>query len=230
MYRKLGLLLFAALILGTLAFIAGCSDNTSDNTTVTPSIGVTSPATGANWTAGTVRTIRWTKESITSVDLAYTLDGGSSWAVISTGVTVDTFAWTVPDYPTTTAKIRVRSNADTTLFNASGLFTIARPPLVGSWYADQTQITDSLGLDSMRYVFALDLGYTATQWAAGTDIVESGTYVAHTDSIHFHETSYDGNPVDENYVRIYALSNHDSTMVTEVLGGTELYTITFRKR
>ena len=72
-----------------------------------PVVGVTSPAGGETWKAGSTHAITWTATDnvgVTAVDLAYSTDGGASYPnIIATGLANSgTYAWTVPNAPGTT--------------------------------------------------------------------------------------------------------------------------------
>jgi hypothetical protein len=244
MSRKIWLTLAAALVLGVLLFALGCSDSNTTNNPLPGTLTLTAPAVGDNWIVGTSRNITWTEQNVGSVDLAYSTNGGTNWISIATAVeNVTSHPWTIPNTPSATCKVRVRDTADSTVSSTSGTFSISLPALVGTWTA-RVSATDSSVFfiaDSMRYVFALDSAYTATQWVSTTDILETGDYLnltsVSTDSIRFHVTSYDGTPVtgDSTYTRKYSLPTA-TTMNIQVFGLTEdlardtLYTVIFHKQ
>ncbi|MFN8547356.1 MAG: FlgD immunoglobulin-like domain containing protein [Candidatus Eisenbacteria bacterium] len=77
-----------------------------------PTAAVTSPNGGEVWNADEAHDITWTASGdagITSVDLAYSVDGGFSYPhVIATGLpNTGTYSWVVPQTPTTSARVRV---------------------------------------------------------------------------------------------------------------------------
>ena len=97
--------------------------STSANFTIKGSLTVTSPTGGASL-GGRVTThnITWTKTgTISTVKLAYSTDGfsdGSQTVQITASVnaTLGTpYAWTIPDAISSTVKVRVTDNADTTV-------------------------------------------------------------------------------------------------------------------
>ena len=92
-----------------------------------PVVTVTSPNGGEAWIVGAAKSITWTATdnvAVTSVDLALSTNGGSSWTNIATGLAnTGSYAWTVPNSPTTTARVRViardaRANAGRDSSNA----------------------------------------------------------------------------------------------------------------
>lgn len=230
MARKFSLLFAVLLVLATLLFLVGCSDDSTDNPIITPSsLTVTAPATGDNWIVGTVHNITWTDDGVDAVDIGYSTNGGASWIGLVQDAPGNSYAWTVPNTPSTTCLIAMRSSADTTVTDLSGAFTISLPVLVGTWFADSAAVYPTLGLDSMRYEFALDSAYTQTQWAGMSFIMEDGDYLAITDSIRFHITSD-----DSTYTRWYHQQSATALQL-DVYGQTidlvdTLYTVTFRKR
>jgi subtilisin family serine protease len=88
---------------------------------------ITAPNGGENLTAGTAVNITWSSTgSITTVDLDYSTNGGSSWTSIVTGTANDgTHSWTVPSTATTQGRVRVSSGSVTDMSNAN--FTITVP-------------------------------------------------------------------------------------------------------
>ncbi len=82
-----------------------------------PEITLTSPTEGESWDAGTEQDITWytTNEggTITGVDIEYSVDAGISWTDIVTETEDNgSYPWTVPDEPTTEARIRVTVSND----------------------------------------------------------------------------------------------------------------------
>ncbi|MFN8547163.1 MAG: T9SS type A sorting domain-containing protein [Candidatus Eisenbacteria bacterium] len=83
--------------------------NSPDN--IAPTVTLTSPNGGEVWKAGSSHNITWTANDntgVTAVDLAWSSDGGATFPnVIATGLTNSgSFAWTVPNAPTGTARVR----------------------------------------------------------------------------------------------------------------------------
>ncbi len=81
--------------------------------TSAPSVSVTSPNGGETWKAGSSQSITWTATDavgVTSADVAWSGDGGASWTSLASGIAnTGAYAWTVPDSPTSTARVRVRA-------------------------------------------------------------------------------------------------------------------------
>ncbi len=82
---------------------------------VAPSVAVTSPVGGETWKAGSAHSITWTATDnvgVTTVDLAYSTDGGATYPnVIATGLSGSSaFPWTVPNSPTAGARVRVTAH------------------------------------------------------------------------------------------------------------------------
>jgi hypothetical protein len=92
----------------------------------TPSITVMSPNGGESWVAGSFRSITWNATGVTNVALEYTLDG-SNWTTItsSTPASAGSYGWTVPDFATTAARVRVSDASNPSLSDTSNAaFTI----------------------------------------------------------------------------------------------------------
>jgi hypothetical protein len=80
--------------------------------TANPSVTVNSPNGGENWKVGTSHTITWTATDsvgVTSVDIKYSTNGGSTYPyTIATGEPNDgTYTWTIPNTPSTTCRAKV---------------------------------------------------------------------------------------------------------------------------
>jgi hypothetical protein len=98
-----------------------------------PTATVTSPNGGETWKVNSVQNITWTASDnvgVTSVDLSYSVDGGSSWTTIATGLANSgSYGWTIPNVPGTTNRVLATAHdaAGNTGSDASdGNFTIDR--------------------------------------------------------------------------------------------------------
>ena len=84
---------------------------TSTGDTQAPVVSMTSPDGGEDWKAGSAHSITWTATDnvgVTSVDLAYSTNGGTSFPnTIATGLSnTGSYSWTVPNAPGTTLRVR----------------------------------------------------------------------------------------------------------------------------
>ncbi len=79
--------------------------------TQAPVVNLTAPNGGEVWKAGATRSIQWTASDnvgVSAIDIDWSTDGGASWSPIAAGlVHLGLYAWTVPNTPTTTARVRV---------------------------------------------------------------------------------------------------------------------------
>ncbi len=80
-----------------------------------PAVTVTSPNGGENWPIGSSQTITWTatdNTGVANVDLAYSTDGGATYpfAIATAVANSGSYAWTVPNAPTTQARVRVTAH------------------------------------------------------------------------------------------------------------------------
>lgn len=79
--------------------------------TTPPIVTVTSPNGGETLSIGEVSQITWSADDnvgVARIDLSYSVDGGVSYSVIASNEANDgTFDWTVPDTPTSDARIQV---------------------------------------------------------------------------------------------------------------------------
>src|SRR5262249_30656553 len=104
-----------------------------------PSVTVIAPNGGETWLIGSSQTITWTASdnvAVTSGGLAYSTDGGPTYPnLIRTRIPNHrSHAWTVPNAPTTQARVRVTAHdACTAGSDASDAdFTIRSPQIVAS--------------------------------------------------------------------------------------------------
>ena len=97
-----------------------------------PTVTVTSPNSGETWVYQTTHDITWTAGDVgggvANLDLDYSTNGGGTWTPIATGEANDgTYAWAIPNTPTTHALVRVTAhdvNANTTSDVSNAEFTI----------------------------------------------------------------------------------------------------------
>jgi photosystem II stability/assembly factor-like uncharacterized protein len=76
-------------------------------------VAVTSPNGGESWPMGEVRTITWTATSVPLVRLEYQRSPSDPWVFIAdVEGYAQSYAWTVPYEPTSTAKVRVTDISD----------------------------------------------------------------------------------------------------------------------
>ncbi|MEN3048582.1 MAG: Ig-like domain-containing protein [Candidatus Caldarchaeales archaeon] len=93
----------------------------------TPSITVVSPNGGETWTIGETRQIRWSSQNVAgNVDILLSRDGGTTWTVLFGNTPNDGVQdWTVTGPSTSSAKVRVRSASDPSVYDDSdNVFTI----------------------------------------------------------------------------------------------------------
>ena len=87
---------------------------------------VISPNGGESWAAGTYHDITWTSQSINTVRIAYTTNGGSSWTTITSGTTSDgSYSWIVPEPPSSNCYVMITDTTNSNVTDTSdGPFTI----------------------------------------------------------------------------------------------------------
>jgi hypothetical protein len=164
--------------------------------TTSPAVTVIAPNGGESWAAGSSQTITWTASDyggVSSVDLAYSADGGTSWALIASGqANSGSHSWTVPNVPTTTARVRVTatdgpgnsgsdmSDANFTIVGGSGLSVTVISPNGGEvWEAGSAHnltwtATDDVGVTAVDLEYSTNGGSSWTLIAAGE--ANSGSY------------------------------------------------------
>lgn len=125
-----------------------CSNTTGTATTNRPNIrfGVqqssplvlTSPNGGETWIIGDQYSITWnTTGTVNTVDLYYSINGGSTWNMINDLITnTGSYLWTIPNTPSYNCKVKVvDSNNQSTVFDESNsTFTIDSVAVPGPGY------------------------------------------------------------------------------------------------
>ena len=145
-----------------------------------PTVHLDIPNTAVTWRVGATETIEWTAsdaEGLTTIDLAYSTDGGATYpnAIATVPATQSTYAWTIPATPST--QVRVRATAHDTNGNtaadASDVdFTIAYYTLTytaganGSITGTSPQSV-ALGGNGTAVTAVPALGYHFVSWSDG---------------------------------------------------------------
>jgi len=99
-----------------------------------PTITITSPNGGENWTIGTAYTIRWNSVSVNNVKIEYTINGGTNWSTIVSSTNSNngnnSYLWNIPNQPSTKCLIRISDIANPNIVDFSnGNFTIPPPSI-----------------------------------------------------------------------------------------------------
>jgi hypothetical protein len=97
-------------------------DSSNANFTITqPTLTLTTPDGGGTYTVGAPVTVRWTRSAAAgAVSVLLNRNYPSDvWETLTSSVTADTFAWVTSGNPSTTCRIKVRMNADTTVADVS---------------------------------------------------------------------------------------------------------------
>jgi len=164
---------------------------------VAPSVAVLAPNGGETVPAGTPRSVTWSASDnvgVISVDLAYTLDGGTIWNPIAAGVANSgSYSWNVPNSPSTMTRVRVTARdgaGNTGMATSASNFTIAdqTAPSVAatspnggeSWLAGSVQpvtwnATDNVGVESIDVDYSLH-GASGPWLAVQHGLANSGSY------------------------------------------------------
>jgi endonuclease/exonuclease/phosphatase family metal-dependent hydrolase len=173
------------------SFISSYDASTSDHYPVlsrytfgsgggTGTVQVTAPNGGESWAGGSARTITWTSSGVTNVKLEYTLNG-STWSMItpSTAASAGSYAWTVPNTASTTAKVRVTDAANATVTDASdGAFTITVSSTPAQVILNEIMANEAGSNTALEFVELVNVGGTAISIGGWT--LSDGAGVKHT--------------------------------------------------
>ncbi len=180
-------------------FISHFSLGASGPDTTAPTVTVTAPNGGENWTAGSTHTITWTATDnvgVTSVDILYSTDGGGTFTSVASGLANSgSYSWSVPSTLTTNAFVEViahdaAGNSGQDLSNAA--FTISAPdttaPIVtvtapngsenwtvGTTHAITWSASDNVGVTTVDISYSTS-GAGGTFTAIATGVSNSGSY------------------------------------------------------
>ncbi|HVH12538.1 MAG TPA: lamin tail domain-containing protein [Longimicrobium sp.] len=146
----------------------------------TASVTVTSPNGGESWAGGSVRNVTWTSSGVSNVKLEYTLNG-STWSVItaSTPASAGSYAWTVPNTASTTARVRVSDAAASTVNDVSnGTFTITTSGTPANVIINEIMANEPGSNTAGEFVEIVNIGGTAISIAGWT--LSDGAGVKHT--------------------------------------------------
>ena len=145
-----------------------------------PSITVTAPNGGEDWTVGTTQTITWTSENTSgNVRLEYSTDNGSGWSEIIASTSDDgTHDWTIPDDPSTDCLVRVTDTDGDPSDVSDAVFTISAVPSITvtapnggeNWAAGTVQVITWASVNTSGTV---KLEYSTTNGSAWNEIVAS---------------------------------------------------------
>ena len=106
-------------------------DVSDSNFTIVPLITVTAPNGGENWLATSQHNITWASQSITNVNIEYSMDNGTNWISIISSFPASggSYNWTLPSTPSTQCLVRISDTSNPLLYDVSdNVFTIV--PLV----------------------------------------------------------------------------------------------------
>ena len=158
------------------------NNNIDDFTVWAQGLTVTSPNGGETWQANSSHAITWSSSSFTgNVAIDYSLNGGSTWSVVTANTAnTGSYAWTVPSVNTTAGRVRVRdasdsnpsdiSDANFTIQMATESITVLSPNGGEFWEVNGAQTITWAGASSITNV---RIYYSADNGANWTMIVSS---------------------------------------------------------
>jgi len=148
----------------------------SDNLfTIRPPIIVTAPNGGETITVGDIYNIQWTVTSAVSFILIdYSINNGSTWLPLVTtayNATIGSYAWTIPNAPSTNCKVRVKSStAPTTVYDISDNMFIITPTIYPPTAQFSANITEGMEPLSVQFTDLSTAGsgtVTTRLWSFG---------------------------------------------------------------
>jgi hypothetical protein len=171
---------------GMIPFIGDTSD--ANFTISSGTANVTAPNGGETWYVGSTQNITWTYTGPPSqYDIEYSTDNGTTWNLVATNVSVGagggSYAWVIPNTPSTQCLVRVTDMIDPTRTDVSNaVFTIAAPTITvvspnggESWLIGSTQ---TISWNSVGPISQVMIEYTSdggTTWNLIAAPVPNGT-------------------------------------------------------
>ncbi|MBK8130922.1 MAG: T9SS type A sorting domain-containing protein [bacterium] len=153
-----------------------------------PTLAVTSPNGGEQWVLGSQQIVRFTRSNASgnATIQVNRSNGSGAWETLTTLCAVDTFAWTVSGSASTTALVRVRLTADSTITdNSNAVFSIVQPYLTVTAPNGGEQITLG-GNTTIRFArffasgaatISLNRSYPGGSWEVLTNSCAADTFV-----------------------------------------------------
>src|SRR5206468_446209 len=154
------------------------------------SLALTAPVGGEVWAVGATQNITWTTAgTLADVKLEYSTDGGVTYPNVITASTPAanlSYAWTVPDAISTTVKVRITSNAASTVtaasaaaFTIKGSLTITAPNGGEAWTTGSSQSitwTKTGTIANVKLEYSTDGGATYPNLITSSTPATAGSY------------------------------------------------------
>lgn len=117
-----------------ISSISAISEGTFTITEPQPTVTVTTPNGGENWSVGTQYYIRWNSVNISSVKIEFSSDAGNNWTtVIATTPSNNgnnSYLWYVPNTPSSKCLIKITDATNSNVTdNSNAFFTIPTPAI-----------------------------------------------------------------------------------------------------
>ncbi|MCW3083969.1 MAG: hypothetical protein JWP12_1335 [Bacteroidetes bacterium] len=151
--------------------------------TISPAITVTQPNFGGSYVVGSVLNITWTSSGVSNFyNIEYSTNGGSTWTTIvfNTNITTNTYAWTIPNAPSTNCLVRITDNVNTckrdqsdvvfTITTTTPAITVTAPNGGENW---QTCSTQNINWNASGTSGTYNLDYSTNGGSTWTSIITS---------------------------------------------------------
>jgi hypothetical protein len=167
---------------------------------------VTAPNGGETWYAGSSQNITWTPSTFftSTVNIEYSLDGGSTWSVIASNQTNNgTYAWTIPNVNSTNALIKVSNYNYPSNYDVSNALFTLRPyvrlltPNGGEQLGSCTQTT--ITFEKAPFYTSFNIEYSIDNGANWLTIQSNTTY---SNTINNYNWTIPNNPSTQTLVRV----------------------------
>jgi len=116
-----------------------------------PTLTIYTPLTGVNLSVGSITNITWSSSGVTNTKIENSTDNGTTWntVIASTPASAGTYAWTVPNTPSTQCQVKISDASNPALSSLSGIFTISSPlPVIVSISEIRQNDANGVSLDT----------------------------------------------------------------------------------
>ncbi len=148
------------------------------------SISLISPNGGGTYYISDVDTIKWyDRDSTDNIEISYTTDNGSTWQVIDTVSNTGSYVWTIPNTPSDSCRVKVKSTEYTGVEDISNEMFVIKKKIElttfnnGIYYVSDT---DTIKWESDTSIHQVEISYTiddGSNWTVIDTVNDANMYV-----------------------------------------------------
>jgi beta-lactamase superfamily II metal-dependent hydrolase len=148
--------------------------------TPAPFITLISPSGGESWAGNSQQTITWVAQDVSNVKLEYSLDNGTTWRMIASGVASSTgsYTWTVANSTSTAVRVRATDAFGVASDMSVGTFNITATPTPGKVILNEILANEPGASTDGEFVELVNVGTLSIDISGWT--LSDATSVRHT--------------------------------------------------